>query len=195
MKSLDLSAELRKQTGSKNAKDIRKNGNVTAVLYGGEKNYDLIIKRIDIERLLAKPETYLINVNFDGKTVRTVLKDVQFDPITDYPIHIDLLEVFDNKPVSVLVPVKTSGVSQGVLAGGKLQIKQRKLKVKAIPSKLPEFIEIDITNLGLGKSIRVEDIKLDGVEILGSPKSLVVHVKTARGSATPAEEAQQEAKK
>lgn len=182
MKSIDLSAELRDKVGSKNARDARKANKVTAVLYGGEKNYDLLLKRTEVEKILTIPEALRLNVKFGDRQVHAVLKEVQFDPVSDYPVHADLMEISDQKKITLTVPVKLVGNAKGVMAGGVLQWKQRKLKAKGLPSHLPDHIEVDISSLDLGQSIRIKDVQVPNVELIGTPNAVIVAVKTARAA-------------
>jgi large subunit ribosomal protein L25 len=127
-----------------------------------------------------------VNLDIDGLTIKAVLKEIQFNPVTDAIIHIDFLEIGENKPVVISVPVKFTGASEGVKQGGKLVAKMRKLKIQALPAKLPDHITIDISDLKIGGSTRVRDLKHDGVTFLDSGNNVVVGVRITRNVAEPA---------
>ncbi len=131
---------------------------------------------------------YFIDLDIDGTKHRAIVKDVQFHPVTDRVLHIDFLEVMEGKVVTVNMPIKLTGNSRGVLNGGKLRVVTRRLKVNGLAEALPEFITIDITNVRIGQSIKVGDIKVDGLSLLDTANAVVVAVKRSRVSAADEEE-------
>lgn len=181
MKSVQLEATSRGDVRNKSALNaLRKEGRVPAVLYGGKENANFHVDVIAFEKLITTSEVYFVDLVFGDKTTKAIIKTVQFHPVTDMPIHIDFMEVAEDKPVTIGIPVKLVGASRGVLNGGKKREKLRKLVLKALPADLPEFVEVDITNVRIGQSIKVKDIKLDGVELLDNENSVIMAVKTSR---------------
>ena len=167
MKSVQLNATSRGEVRNKSAlKSLRKEGRVPAVLYGGKENVNFHVDSVTFMKLITTSEVYFIDLDFGDKTIKSVIRDVQFHPVTDEQIHIDFMEVFEDKPVTIGVPVVFTGKSIGVLNGGKRREKLRKLVLKALPADIPEEVEIDITKLRIGQSIKVKDVTLDNVEFL-----------------------------
>ena len=193
MKSVALEASVRDSIRNKSAlNQLRKEGNIPAVLYSGENNPHLTVQEIAFGKLINTPEVHLVELNFDGKKVKAVIRDVQFHPVTDKPIHIDFYEVFEDKPMTMGIPVRVVGNSIGIKNGGKRSDKLRKLVSKALPSDMPDVIEVDITKLRIGQSIKVQDIKMDGVEFLDTPNAVVVAVKTSRVAVNTDDEEEEE---
>ncbi len=181
MKSVELEAIARDGAGKKGALNaLRKEGRVPGIIYGGENNINFHVDAVKFSKLIHTSDVYLVNLKFEDKTIRTVIKDVQFHPVSDAAIHIDLMEVFDDKPISIGVPVVFTGKSIGVLNGGKRREKLRKLVLKALHKDIPEEISIDITNVRIGQSIKVGDLNLENVEILDHPNAVIIAVKTSR---------------
>jgi len=181
MKSVQLEATSRSDVRNKSAlKTLRKEGRIPAIIYGGKENVNFHVDNISFTKVITTPEVYFIDLNFGDKTTKAVIRDVQFHPVTDQPIHIDFMEVFEDKEVTIGIPVKLTGASKGVLNGGKKREKLRKLILKALPASMPENVEVDITNVRIGQSIKVKDITLDGVEFLDNPNSVIMAVKTSR---------------
>lgn len=196
MKTTELKAFKRTDLGKKSTKDLRRNGMVPSVLYGGKENVHFYVNRVDFEKLLYTPDIFLISLDVEGKSYNAVIQDLQFHPVSDVVLHADLMQVFDDKPISIGVPVKTTGLARGVKAGGKLTIQQRKLLVKGLVKDIPNELVIDVTKLGLGKSIQVGQLKYPNLELLNAKQSVVVSVKTsrlARAGATDEEEEGEEA--
>lgn len=166
MKSITLEATPREQLGSKNAAQMRRDGFIPCVLYGGSETVHFYAPYIAFKNIVFNPEFFTINISVNGKQYNTLLKEVQFHPVSDKVTHLDFLELAPDKKVSAEIPVKLVGQSPGVKAGGILEQKVRKLKVRALPKDLIEHIEINVDTLELGKSIRIEDLKFDNIEIL-----------------------------
>ena len=181
MKSVQLEATSRSEVRKKSALNaLRKEGRIPAVLYGGKENVNFHVNGIAFSKLITTHEVYFIDLNFGDKTTKAVITDVQFHPVTDKPIHIDFMEVFENKPVVIGVPVQLTGASKGVLNGGKKREKLRKLVCKALPKDMPETVTVDITNVRIGQSIKVKDISIENVELLDNSNSVIMAVKTSR---------------
>lgn len=181
MKSVQLEATSRGEVRKKSALNtLRKEGRIPAVLYGGKDNVNFHVDNMAFTKLINTSEVYFIDLNFGEKTTKAVIRDVQFHPVTDQPIHIDFMEVFEDKPVTIGIPVKLTGASRGVLNGGKKREKLRKLICKALPKDLPETVVVDITNVRIGQSIKVKDISLENVDLLDNPNAVIMAVKTSR---------------
>lgn len=183
MKTVELSASKRDVLGSKTASGIRKDNKVPGVLYGGKENIHFVADSLSIEKIVNSPEVAFVNLNVDGNAARAIIREVQFHPVNDRITHLDLLAIHDDKPVHIGIPVKPTGSSKGVLAGGKLIQKMRKVNVKALPKHVPDFIEVDITELQIGNSVKIADLKLDGVELLDAKNNVVLAVKVTRAAA------------
>ncbi len=181
MKKVSLSGSLRENVGKKDAKAERKKGRVPCVIYGGKEQVHFSLDAIEFKPVLHTPETYLIEINIDGKPHQVILQDVQFHPVTDSILHADFLEVTNDKPITVALPVKLKGTSPGVVQGGRLQLKIRKLRLKGLLADIPEFIELDISKLDISDSIKVRDIERENLSFIDPASSVVVMVKTARG--------------
>lgn len=187
MKTFELSAQVRTELGKKATKAVRNADTVPCVLYGGEENIHFTTTNSAIRKLIYTPDVFLVNLTVDGKTTKAVMKEIQFHPVTDQVLHIDFLQVFDDKPVMVEIPVRVTGLAAGVKAGGKLSLEMRKLKVKGIYTDIPESIILDVTKLKLGKSIQVGEVSVDKLELLNAKNAVITQVKltrAARGTAT-----------
>ena len=180
MKSITIEGHLRTDHGKKAARQIRSQENVPAVIYGGAQEVNFYASAKAFKPLVYTGEFQIAEVTVDGKMYRCILKDLQFDKVTDALIHLDLLELVEDKKVVATLPLKFAGTSVGVKEGGKLVIKIKSLKVKALPKDLVETINVDITNLALNANIRVEDVKANGIEIMNSPRIPIASVVMTR---------------
>ena len=153
MEVFSLKGELRNDLGKKANKALRVDGNVPCVLYGAGENVKFFVSEKDLRKLLYTPKVYIVEIEIAGKIYRTVMREIQFHPVSDKVLHIDFYHIDEAKPVVMEVPVKLVGFAAGVQVGGKLVQVMRKLKVSAVPANLPDHLEIDVTSLGLGKSI------------------------------------------
>ena len=180
MKSITIEGHLRTDHGKKAARQIRSQENVPAVIYGGAQEVNFYASAKAFKPLVYTGEFQIAEVTVDGKMYRCILKDLQFDKVSDALIHLDLLELVDDKKVVATLPLKFVGTSVGVKEGGKLVIKIKSLKVKALPKDLVETISVDITNLALNANIRVEDVKAHGLEIMNSPRIPIASVVMTR---------------
>ena len=214
MKTYTLKAEARTDFGKKAAKAIRVENKIPVVLNGGEVfalpftgtlkpgeklveigngkaliTTDLLVNADDVRKLVYTPDVFAIELDVTGEKRNAVLREIQFHPVKDTILHIDFLEVFNNKPVVVEVPVKLEGHAEGVKAGGKLTLSMKKLKVKAIYTEIPERVVVNIDNLGLGKTLQVGDLHYEGLELVNAKNAVVCAVqltRAARGAAAKA---------
>ena len=214
MKVFQLSAEARTDLGKKAAKALRSKNLIPAVLNGGaiielpftgtlkpgEKiveigngkgliTTDLVVSNEAVRKLIYTPEIFAIELDINGEKRMAVLKDLQFHPVKDNILHIDLLEVFPEKPVTIEVPVKLEGHAEGVKAGGKLTLSMKKMKVRAPYTAIPERLVINVDNLGLGKTLQVGELHFDGLELVNAKNAVVCAVqltRAARGAAAAA---------
>jgi large subunit ribosomal protein L25 len=180
MKQVSLSGSLRESVGKKDAKKHRKEGNIPCVMYGGEKQIHFVASDKAFRKLIFTPEVYLFSIDIAGTTYNTIIQDIQYHPVTDNILHVDFLEIHPDKPVLIGVPVKIIGTAPGVLKGGKLVLKTRKLKIKGLMEHLPDFIDVSIDPLDIGDSIKVKDLKQENITFEDSPNTMIVGVQTAR---------------
>ncbi|MBB6611050.1 50S ribosomal protein L25/general stress protein Ctc [Pontibacter sp. Tf4] len=181
MKTLEIIGFKRANLGKAQTKELRNESYVPGVLYGGAEQVHFYAPVILFRDLIYSPEVYEVDLNIEGTHYRAVLQDAQFHPVNEMLLHVDLLELQDDKPVKMEIPVKMVGNSPGVMVGGKLVTKLRKLKVKALPANLPDYIEVDISELELGKSIKVGKINTGGnYEILTNALAPVATVTIPR---------------
>ena len=180
MKTITIEGHLRTEAGKKAARQIRSQENVPAVIYGGAKEVNFYASAKAFKPLVYTSEFLIAEVAVDGKKYRCILKDLQFDKVSDLLLHVDLLELVDDKKVVATLPLKLVGSSVGVKAGGKLVSKVKAVKVKALPKDLREFIELDISSLELNANLRIEDIKVANMEIMNSPRIPVASVVMTR---------------
>lgn len=180
MKTITIEGVLRTEHGKKAARQIRSQENVPGVIYGGAEEINFYAPAKALKPLVYTGEFQLAEVLVGGKKYKCILKDLQFDKVSDELIHVDLLELVDNKPVIATLPLKFTGTSAGVKEGGKLITKMKSLKVKTLPKYLRETINVDITSLELNGNIRVEDVKADNIEILNSPRIPIASVVMTR---------------
>ncbi len=184
MKTVSMSGSPRENVGKKDAKRARRQGLVPCVLYGGQEQITFLAEERAFKDLVYSHEVCLLNLEISGKSFKALLQDIQFHPVREQILHADFLEVSDDIPVKIAIPVKLTGTSPGVLQGGKLVLKLRKLLVKGLPDNLPDFIEVSIAKLKVADAIKVEQLSVDNLEFLDPPKSIVVQVKTARNVIT-----------
>lgn len=195
MKSVSLSGSRRENVGKKDAKSLRNKGLIPAVIYGGKEQMFFSISEKDFDKIYFSPEVFAIDLNIDGIQKTATIQEVQIHPTKDEPIHVDFLEVIEGKPITVELPVMITGTSPGVLRGGKLTKKARKLRVSGLLKDFPENIVVDISKLNVGDAIRVKDIKKEGLTMLDIPSNIVVTVRTARGLAEEEETASESEEK
>jgi large subunit ribosomal protein L25 len=182
MKSVKLSGSLRANVGKTDAAALRAKGMVPCVIYGTGEQIHFSADIRHFKNIIFTPDTNLVDVEIDGKTYKTVLQEAQYHKINDNLIHADFLQVTEDKPVTVQLPVKAIGQSQGVKDGGKMTIKMRKLKVRGLLSKLPESIDLNVEKLVIGKSIAAGDIHIDGITLLHPKNISVISVDVTRAA-------------
>ena len=189
MKQISINGTARTKLGKKAAKAIRNSGNVPCVLYGEKKDANgqpeaihFTVSEKEINKLIYTPHIYLVDINIDGEDHKGILKEVQFHPVKDNVLHVDFLEVHAEKPIVMGVPIAPQGLAEGVRAGGRLITMVRKLNVKALYSAIPEKLNIDVTALQLGKSIKVGDLHFENLELVTPKEVIVCTVKMTRAA-------------
>ena len=187
MKTFALGASVRDTNKIAN-RALRNQGKVPCVLYGGEKQVYFSATENDLNKLVNTPDVYLLNIDIDGESFQAILQDIQFHPLTDIIIHIDFLQGFDDKEVTVNIPVNFIGTPIGVRNGGNLLVRKRAIRTRAIPANLPDAIDINIEELKIGKFLYIGDIRDERYTFLAGDKSVIVGVKTARGAVEDEEE-------
>ena len=182
MKSLAISVIEREKVGKSNTRSLRNQGNVPCVLYGGEKQVCFYAHENDFRNLVNTPDVYVVELDISGKKTRAIMKDIQFHPVTDRILHIDFLEVFEDKEITISIPVILNGLSIGVRNGGNLMFRRRKIITRGLIENMPDAIELDIEHLKIGQFIYIKDLDQDGCECLAPDNSVVVGVITARAA-------------
>jgi len=182
MKSLSMSGSLRENVGKKDAKYWRNQSMVPCVLYGGKTQVHFVLDEKAFKKAIFTPNIYQIHLSIDGKKYDTILQDVQYHPVSDHVLHADFLEVFPDKPIVMSVPLKITGNSTGVLKGGKLTKKMRKVKIKSLVADMPDEIPVDITPLDINQSIKVANLKREKLTFLDPESSVIVAVIPTRAS-------------
>lgn len=182
MKAISLSGSPRENVGKKDAKAIRNAGGVPCVLYGNGTQTHFSVDSIALGKVVYSPDVYQVELDINGQKTRAIIQELQQNPVTDRITHVDFLELSDNKKVKVALPVKTKGVSPGVIRGGKMQQVYRRLQMVGLPQDLPADITLDISELEIGDAIRVKHIEIPNVELLDPANSVVVSIKMARGA-------------
>lgn len=180
MKTFELKGTLRSELGRKAVKKIRQNDEIPCNLYGGQNNVHFSVKRADVHKLIYTPHVYLVDLTIGSEKHKGIIREIQTHPVTDQILHLDFLEVFDNKPVTVDIPVSVRGSAIGVRKGGKMEVFKRYLKVQGLPIHLPDEISVDVSDLDIGKTIYVKDIKIENVSFAGNLHDPVVGVHYAR---------------
>jgi len=180
MKSITIEGQLRTESGKKATRLLRSQQLVPGVIYGGAKEINFSAPATAFKDIVYTPDFMLADVKIDGNSYRCILKDLQFNKVSDLLTHVDFLELVDDKKVIATLPLKFVGAAAGVKAGGKLVTKMKSLKVKTFPKYLKGFIEVDINNLELNGNIRVEDVKLENMEVLNSPRIPIASVTMTR---------------
>ena len=188
MKTLAISVKEIQNVGKTSTRALRNQGNVPCVLYGGEKQVTFYAHENDFRKLVYTPNTFVVELNINGSKTKAIMQDIQFHPVTDKILHIDFLEVFYGKQITVYLPVVLDGVAIGVKNGGNLMFRIPKIVSKGLVANLPEAITINIYHLSIGMFISIKDIVVKGVEFLAPPNSVVVAVKTARAAILEEEE-------
>ncbi len=192
METIKIAGVKRDAFGKKETKAIRKTGQVPCVIYGNGTTVHVSVDARSLKPLIYTPQSYRVEFDIEGKTEMGVMREVQYHPVTDQILHVDFYHIVPGKPIAIDVPVKLTGNSEGVKQGGKLILSKRKIRISATMENLPDSIEVDVTSLGLGKSIFVGDLQFDNVAILTPATTAICAVKmtrAARGAAAAAEAA------
>ncbi|TCP28026.1 LSU ribosomal protein L25P [Tenacibaculum skagerrakense] len=190
MQSITINGSQRESVGKSATKALRNAGKVPCVLYGGDKPIHFSATEKAFKSLVYTPNVYTASIELDGKTYAAVLQDIQFHPVTDEILHIDFYQLFEDKPVTMEIPVKLVGKSKGVMIGGALRHNMRKLKVKALPANLPDFIEADITELEIGNKLYITKLANENYTFLHPDNTVVAQVRMSRNAAKAAAEAE-----
>ena len=198
MKEISVSGEKRATTGKKAAKELRKEGLVPCNLYGEKKGENglpeavaFAIPAAQLRKVIYSPNVYVVNLTISGEAHKAVIKELQFHPTTDAVLHVDFFEVNETKPITIGIPVKLTGHAQGVRDGGRLSQAVRQLNVTAPYKQIPEILEIDVTELKLGKAIKVAELNFEGLEIATPAQVDVCSVKATRASRSAAAAAEE----
>lgn len=196
MKEISVSGKKRAEIGKKASKLQRKEGLIPCNLYGEKKGenglpeaFAFVAPFSELRKAVYTPHIYVVNLNIDGVEHKAVLKELQFHPTTDALLHVDFYEVNETKPITIGIPVKLNGLAQGVRDGGRINLSIRKINVTAPYKNIPEVLDIDVTNLQLGKSIKVAELSFEGLEIATPAEVVVCSVKATRASRSAAAQA------
>ncbi len=181
MKTVSLSGALRAYVGKKDAKKLRREGKVPCVIYGGKEQKHFYLDQKDFKKIIFTPEVFIIKIDLEGTVYETILQDIQYHPVSDFVLHADFLELVPGRPVTLAIPVELQGTAPGVVKGGRLNLKLRKLRLKGLVENMPEHVVLNISKLDIGKSIKVKDISIENVQFLDPANAVVVGVKAARG--------------
>ena len=189
MREFSINGSVRANLGKKATKEVRKNGLVPCVMYGEKRDENglpvathFVVNEKEINKIYFTPHVYLVNINIDGVEHKAIVKEVQCHPVKDNVLHVDFYEVVANRPIVVGVPIAPKGLAEGVRAGCKLMAMIRKINVKATYDLIPEKLDIDVTSLGLGKSIKVGDLSFEGLELVTPKEVIVCTVKMTRAA-------------
>ena len=193
MKIVSMSGSLRENVGKKDAKALRREDKVPCVMYGKDEQKMFSVPQTAFHPVIFTPDACFIEIELNGTKHLTMLKDIQYHPVTEIVYHADFYELSDDKPVVMSIPVYTTGSSKGVMKGGKLVTKIKRLKVKALPKDMPNKIVLDVTDLDVLQGIKVQEVPTNNFELLDVKSSVVVTVKSTRSSATSTEESSEEA--
>ncbi|TCD14735.1 50S ribosomal protein L25/general stress protein Ctc [Pedobacter psychrodurus] len=180
MKTIAISGSPRENVGKRDAKELRYEGKVPAVLYGGKEQQHFAVVIADLRDVIYTPDVNFVEIEVNGTKTKAIVKDTQYHPLTDILMHIDFLQLFDEKEIVMEIPVKLTGTSPGVKMGGKLIQKLRKLRVKALPADMPQNVEVSIEKLEVGSLVRVRDLKGDKYAITNTPEDTIVSVAMSR---------------
>ncbi len=187
MKSIEVKGTARQiaersSEQSRALKEIRRNNGVPCVLYGGAEILHFTVTNEMLRNLVYTPDIHLVNLDIDGKKIKAIMKDIQFHPVKDTILHVDFYEVDEKKPIVMEVPVQLEGLAEGVKAGGKMTLQMRKLRVKAMYKDMPEKLVVNVSHLGLGKTIKVGELAFEGLELLNVKDNVVCAVQLTRAA-------------
>lgn len=187
-----MSGSPRESVGKKDAKKVRAKGHVPCVMYGGDQQIHFTMDERDFNKLVFTPDVFLVNLTIDGKEYPTIIQEVQYHPVTDKVLHADFLQVVPSKPLKVALPVRLTGSAIGVVKGGRLIQRQSKLLIQGMIDDIPDFIEIDVSDMNIGDLIKVQDMKHDKLKFLDVHSELIVAVRAARKIEEELEEEEEE---
>ncbi len=193
MKSITINGSKRESVGKKATKALRNADMVPCVIYGGDQPLHFAAEAKAFKNLVYTPNVYTASIEVDGNTIPAILQDIQFHPVSDNILHVDFYQLFEDKEVTMNIPVRLIGKSKGVMVGGALRHNIRKLKVRALPANLPDFIEADITELEIGNKLYVTELKSDKYTILHPDNTVVAQVRMSRNAQKAAQEETEEA--
>ncbi|MBT0607829.1 50S ribosomal protein L25/general stress protein Ctc [Aequorivita echinoideorum] len=192
MKSITIKGSKRESVGKKATKALRNAGMVPCVVYGGEEPISFSADEIAFKDLVYTPDVHTVVIDLGGKKINAILQDIQFHPVTDRILHIDFYQIFDDKEVTMEIPVRTVGNSRGVRNGGVLRVVNRKLRVKALPENLPDFIEADITEMRIGNKMYTKSLKTEDYKIMHPENTVICQIRTSRTAVADVEEEAEE---
>lgn len=193
MKTIEIIGFKRANLGKKEVKKLRNEGNVPCVIYGGKEQVHFYAPMILFKDLVYTPDAHTVEVNVEGNIYKCILQDIQFHPVNEIILHVDFLELQKGKEIKMNIPIRLKGTAPGVIKGGKLYIKHRYLTVKALPENLPDYIDVDVSKLQLGKAVKVGEIKTKNFQILLDEIKSIVAVEVPRGLRGKAGEDEEEA--
>ncbi len=194
MKSITINGSQRESVGKVSTKALRNAGMVPCVVYGGDKAVHFSAEELAFSKLVYTPNAHTVVIALDnGTTINAILQDIQFHPVTDKILHIDFYQLFDNKEVTMNIPVNIVGNAPGVMAGGVLNLNQRKLRVKALPANLPDFIDADISELNIGNKLYITSLANENYTFLHADNTVVAQVRVSRAAMKAAQDAAKEA--
>ncbi|MFT5891626.1 MAG: large subunit ribosomal protein L25 [Dokdonia sp.] len=191
MKSISIKGSKRESVGSKATKALRNAGQVPCVIYGGDQPMHFSAGELAFKNLVYTSDAHTVDIELDGATYRAILQDIQFHPVTDRILHVDFYQIFDDKEVTMIIPVRFKGSSKGVLNGGVLRKNNRKLRIKALPDNLPDFVEADITELKIGSKLYVTALEGEGYKFMHPDNTVVCQVRTSRNAVDEEEEGEE----
>jgi large subunit ribosomal protein L25 len=180
MKTIAISGSPRENVGKRDAKELRYEGKVPAVLYGGTEQAHFSVVSTDLKDAIYTPEANFVEITLGDQKTKAIIKELQFHPLTDLLLHVDFLQLFDDKEITMEIPIKLSGTSPGVKMGGKLVQKLRKLRVKALPKDMPQTVEVSISKMEVGSLFRVRDLAAGDFVVTNTPEDTIVSVGMSR---------------
>jgi large subunit ribosomal protein L25 len=180
MKSIAISGSPRENVGKRDAKELRYEGLVPAVLYGGKTQTHFSVSAADLKPVIYTPVVHFIDITVAGTKTQAIIQDIQFHPLTEQILHVDFLELDEKKPIAIEIPIRITGTSPGVKMGGKLVQKLRKLRIKALPKDHLDNIDVSIEGLEVGRSVRVDDLKFDKLTITNAKEDTILSITTSR---------------
>jgi len=194
MKSITINGSERESVGKAATRTARNAGMVPCVLYGGDQPVHFTAEEMSFKNLVYTPNVHTVVIDLNGATYNAILQDIQFHPVSDKILHIDFYQLHDDKEITMEVPVKITGTSPGVLGGGVLRLNQRKLKVRALPANLPDYVEANISELEMGNKLYVTKVETNNFKILNPENTVVAQVRISRAAMKAAQEAAKAAK-